>query len=75
MTPANGLGDQVQLAPGAVLCGEVTVGARSHVGAGALVIQTVSIGTRCLIAAGATVTIDVANSQIFGSAPARSLAP
>ncbi len=46
------IGDYVQVAPGAVLCGNVMVGNESHIGPGATVIQNISIGRNVILGAG-----------------------
>lgn len=54
----------VHVAPGAVLCGSVSVGERTHIGAGAIIIQGVKIGANVVIGAGVTVTRDVADNEV-----------
>lgn len=65
------LGDHVHIAPGAVLCGEVSVAAAAFIGAGATVIQGVKIGAGAMVAAGATVVRDVADGARVRGTPAR----
>jgi sugar O-acyltransferase (sialic acid O-acetyltransferase NeuD family) len=67
------LGDNVHVAPGATLCGAVTVGAGSFIGAGATVIQGTTIGTGCVVGAGAVVLSDVADGQRVTGCPARPI--
>lgn len=52
------------VAPGAVLCGGVSVGEQTHIGAGAVIIQGISIGSRAIIGAGVTVTRDVPDGAV-----------
>ena len=65
--------DAVHIAPGCHLCGRVSVGQGSLVGAGTTVTPNVRIGNRVAVGAGSTVIRDVADdAKIFGS-PARPL--
>ena len=62
--------EKVLVMPGAVVCGDVTVGDRVIVGMGAVVLDGAKIGDDCIIAAGAVVTgkMDApAGSLIVGS--------
>jgi len=65
--------DGVHLAPKASLCGGVSVGRLSLIGAGATVIQSVSIGPRCVIGAGAVVVADILPGVTAVGVPARTL--
>lgn len=49
------IGDHVHVAPGAVLCGSVTVEESSHIGAGAVVVQYATVGPNTLVPAGSLV--------------------
>lgn len=49
------------IAPGAVICGNVTIGEGTHVGAGAVIIDGIRIGKDVVIGAGALVVRDVAD--------------
>jgi len=53
------VGDHSHIAPGAVLCGEVTIGEDTHIGAGAVIVQGTRIGRGCMIGAGAIILRDV----------------
>jgi sugar O-acyltransferase (sialic acid O-acetyltransferase NeuD family) len=66
------IGDYCHVAPGASLCGGVTVGARSLVGVGASVTPGITIGSDCVIGAGAAVVADVPDQGRFAGVPARS---
>lgn len=63
------IGRHVHIAPGATLCGTVTVEDGAFIGAGATVIQGLCIGTRAVVGAGATLARDLApKSKIIGAA-------
>ena len=53
------------IAPGVVLCGDVSVGAGTFIGAGAVILPGVSIGENALVGAGAIVRGDIGDRQ-FG---------
>ncbi|MFH1394797.1 MAG: serine acetyltransferase, partial [Candidatus Omnitrophota bacterium] len=53
--------DFVHIAPGAILCGTVTVGEGTHIGIGANIIQSIKIGKGAFISAGRIVKRDVAD--------------
>jgi len=61
------LEDFVHISPNATLCGSVTIGKGSHVGAGAVVLPEIRVGEYCIIGAGAVVTKNVSdNSTVMG---------
>jgi sugar O-acyltransferase (sialic acid O-acetyltransferase NeuD family) len=67
------IGDFSHIAPGAVLCGNVTVGKGTFIGANSVIRQGINIGNNVIIGAGTVVVKDVAdNATIIGN-PARSL--
>lgn len=67
------LGEAVHLAPGCRLCGHVTVGTQTLLGAGVVVIPSVHIGQSVLVGAGSTVIGDVADRARVAGSPARPL--
>ncbi|MDR7308887.1 NeuD/PglB/VioB family sugar acetyltransferase [Rhodoferax saidenbachensis] len=67
------LGDGVHIAPGAVLCGCVTVEENTMVGARAVVLPRLRIGRNVVVGAGAVVTRDVPDDSVVVGNPARLL--
>ena len=67
------IGEAVHIAPGCRLCGHVTVGAQSLLGAGVVVIPSVRIGESVLVGAGSTVLGDLADGIRVAGSPARPL--
>jgi sugar O-acyltransferase (sialic acid O-acetyltransferase NeuD family) len=65
------INDFAHIAPGAVLCGNVTVGTKTFVGANAVVKQGITIGNNCMIGAGAVVVKDVPNGATVVGVPAK----
>lgn len=65
------IGHGVHLAPGATLCGAITIEDHVMVGAGATVLPRVRIGTGALVGAGAVVTRDVPPKAVVVGTPAR----
>ena len=65
------LGDNVHVAPSAILSGGVTIGDNCMIGAGATVVQGVTICAECLIGAGSTVIADITSPGIYVGNPAR----
>ena len=65
--------DAVHIAPGCHLCGGVSVGQGSLLGAGTTVAPGVSIGNRVIVGAGSTVIRDVADGARVSGSPARPL--
>jgi sugar O-acyltransferase (sialic acid O-acetyltransferase NeuD family) len=61
----------VHIAPGATLCGCVSVGENSFIGAGACVLPRVRIGRSVIVGAGAVVTKDVPDRAVVTGNPAR----
>lgn len=65
------LGNGVHVAPGAVLCGCVTVGDNTMVGANAVVLPRLRIGRNVVVGAGAVVTRDVPDDSVIVGNPAK----
>jgi len=65
------VGEFAHIAPGAVLCGNVKVGAGTFVGANAVIRQGVTVGKNAMIGAGAVVVRDVADNVTVIGVPAR----
>jgi sugar O-acyltransferase (sialic acid O-acetyltransferase NeuD family) len=65
------IGNFAHIAPGAVLCGNVKVGASTFVGANAVVKQGITIGSNCMIGAGAVVVKDVPDGARVVGVPAK----
>ncbi|MEQ8955001.1 MAG: NeuD/PglB/VioB family sugar acetyltransferase, partial [Gammaproteobacteria bacterium] len=67
------LEEGVELAPGAILCGLVSVGKYGWICAGATVLPRVSIGTAAIVGAGSLVRQDVAARDTVIGVPAHKL--
>lgn len=67
------IGDFVHLAPRSVLCGSVSVGEGTLVGAGATIIPGIKIGSWATIGAGAVVIHDVPDHAVVVGNPAKIL--
>ncbi len=63
----------VHVAPGAVLCGNVTIGEGSFIGAGSVVRQGINIGKDALAGAGAVIIKDIPDTQWWAGNPARKI--
>ena len=62
------INDYVHIAPGAILCGNVTVDEGSFIGAGAVVKQGVTIGKNVIVGAGTVVIKDIVdNTKVIGN--------
>ena len=57
--------DFVHISPKAVLCGGVSVGRESHIGAGACLVQNKVVGANAIVGAGCTVLKDVGGNEVF----------
>jgi sugar O-acyltransferase (sialic acid O-acetyltransferase NeuD family) len=65
--------EDVHIAPGACLGGEVLVGAGAHIGIGAVVLNGISIGAQSVIGGGAVVIRDVAPGATVVGNPAKPI--
>jgi sugar O-acyltransferase (sialic acid O-acetyltransferase NeuD family) len=63
--------DGAHIGPGAVLAGEVQIGACAFIGANATVLPRIRIGAGAIVGAGAVVTRDVVDSAVVAGVPAR----
>jgi len=66
----NRIGDFSHVAPGAILCGFVTVGSEAWIGAGAVVRDHITIGSQVMVGAGSLVLKDVPDGQTVYGNPA-----
>ena len=67
------IGDFVHIAPGATLCGGITLEEGVFVGAGATILPNIKVGKWATIGGGAVVTADVAAGQTVVGCPAKAL--
>jgi sugar O-acyltransferase (sialic acid O-acetyltransferase NeuD family) len=67
------IGDFSHIAPGAVLCGNVTVGKGSFIGANSVIRQGIRIGENVVIGAGTVVVKDIPDGATVIGNPARQL--
>ncbi|WP_452603022.1 acetyltransferase [Pontimicrobium sp. MEBiC06410] len=67
------INDFVHISPNATLCGNVTVGQCSQIGAGSVIIQGVTIGDNVIVGAGSVVLEDVPNDTIVVGNPAKPI--
>lgn len=65
------IGDFAHIAPGAVLCGSVTIGNNSLIGANSTVLPGITIGENVVVGAGSVVTKNVINNSIVYGSPAK----
>ncbi len=65
------LSDYVHVAVGAHLCGTVTVGEETWIGAGTMVSNNITICDRCMIGAGAVVIRDIIQPGTYVGVPAK----
>lgn len=71
----NNLADHVFVAPGATLCGRVTIKSGAYIGAGSTILEDVTVGEDAIVGAGAVVTQDVPNGKTVIGIPARPSQP
>ncbi|MBK8611232.1 MAG: acetyltransferase [Chitinophagaceae bacterium] len=65
------VGDFAHIGPGAVLCGNVKIGAGSFVGANAVIKQGITVGKNTMIGAGAVVVKNVPDDATVVGVPAK----
>ena len=65
------LGNGVHIAPGVTLCGCVSVGDNSMIGAGAVVLPRISIGRNVVVGAGSVVIDNIPDNSIVAGNPAK----
>lgn len=65
------IGEFAHIGPGAILCGNVTVGAGTFVGAGAVVRQGIKIGKNAMIGMGSVVVKDIGDGETVLGNPSR----
>ncbi|MGA9587102.1 MAG: acetyltransferase [Terracidiphilus sp.] len=65
--------DWVHVAPGATICGNVTIGQFSMIGAGATVIEGIEIVAGCIVGAGTTVVHSLTEAGVYVGCPARRI--
>lgn len=61
------------ISPGAILCGDVRIGAYAFIGAGAVLLPSIVVGAHAVVGAGATVTRNVSPSATVVGTPARKI--
>ena len=69
----NNIADYVHISPHATLCGTVSVGNLSHVGAGVTIRNNIIITSNCVIGAGAVVVKDIKESGTYVGIPAKKV--
>ncbi len=65
------ISDFVHIAPGASLCGRISVGEGTLLGAGSIVIPGIKIGQWCTIGAGSVITRDIPDYAVVVGNPGR----
>jgi acetyltransferase-like isoleucine patch superfamily enzyme len=65
------IADGAHIAPGCRLCGSVTIGARTLVGAGTTVVRSATIGHDTVIGAGSVVIADIPANVVALGNPAK----
>jgi len=59
------LGSGVEVAPGAILCGEVVVGENTWIGAGSVVKERLKIGKNVIVGCGSTIINDISDNKVI----------
>lgn len=65
------IGDFAHIAPGAILCGNVSVGKNSFIGAGSVIKEGVKIGDNVIIGAGSVVLRNIEDGAKVAGAPVK----
>lgn len=65
--------DYCHIAVGARVCGAVSVGARTWIGAGSVISQCINICKDCMVGAGAVVVKDIEKTGTYVGVPARKI--
>lgn len=65
------INDFVHISPNATLCGNVTIGKSSWIGAGAILIQGIKVGKNAVIGAGSVIIRDVPDNAIVVGNPGK----
>lgn len=67
----NKINDFVHISPGAVLCGGVSVGECTHIGANVAVRNYISVTDNCVVGVGAAVVKDINEAGVYMGVPAK----
>jgi sugar O-acyltransferase (sialic acid O-acetyltransferase NeuD family) len=67
------LSEGVEIGPGAILTGRVSVGENTWIGAGAIVLPRLKIGSNVVVGAGAIVTKNIEDNAVVVGNPARQI--
>lgn len=65
--------DYAHISPHATLCGNVSVGEGSWVGAGTVIIPGIKVGKWCVIGAGSVVIRDIPDNAVVAGVPAKEI--
>ena len=63
------ISDYVHIAVGAHICGTVSIGKETWIGAGAIILNNIDVCEGCMIGAGATVVKDIRESGTYIGTP------
>jgi acetyltransferase EpsM len=64
------IGDFAHIAPGSTLCGGVSIGAETLIGAGSTIIQNMKVGHKSTLAAGAVAIEEIPSNETWAGIPA-----
>lgn len=68
----NKIENNVHISPNATLCGTVTIGELTHIGAGATIKNNTKICSECVIGVGAVVVKDITSSGTYVGVPVKN---